>query len=110
MGDTVLVRQPKKNKLSSKFRPTPYQVKQMKGTRVTVERKGHFITRNISHFKKLPDGVYDFVLQRNVNDDLFVDDNTPETVEEEEERQLQNRYPTRERQRIQRYGQNIFDP
>ena len=62
VGDTVLVRQPKTNKLSSKFKPHPYQVTTMKGTRVTVNRNGHFITRNVSHFKKLPDNVYDLIL------------------------------------------------
>ena len=42
VGDSVLVRQSKENKLSTKFIPNPYRVIKMKGTRVNVERNGRF--------------------------------------------------------------------
>ena len=108
VGDSVLVRQARENKLASKFKPNPYRVIKMKGTRVTVERHGHFITRNISHYKKLPDGAYDFALQQETDEDLSFDDNntTEECVENQRE---QRRYPVRERHTVRRYGQNIYD-
>ena len=43
IGDTVLVRQQKKNKLSTRFDPEPYQVTRVKGTMVTLFNKEHFI-------------------------------------------------------------------
>ena len=49
VGDTILVRQQKKNKLSTRFDPEPYQVTRVKGTMVTATR----LTRNISFFKKI---------------------------------------------------------
>ena len=53
VGDTVLIRQQKKNKLSARFDPEPYQVTRVKGTMVTATRPGHYVTRNISFFKKI---------------------------------------------------------
>ena len=53
VGDTVLVRQKKKNKWSTRFHREPYCVTRTKGTRVTATRPGHYITRNISCFKKI---------------------------------------------------------
>ena len=53
VGDTVLVRQQKKNKLSTRFDPEPYQVTRVKGTMVTATRPGHYVKRNISFFKKI---------------------------------------------------------
>ena len=108
VGDSVLVRQAKENKLFPKFKPNPYGVK-MKGTRVTVERHGHFITRNISHYKKLPDGAYDFALQRETDEDLFLDDNDTPEEGVENQREQRRRYPVRDRHAVWRYGQNIFD-
>ena len=109
VGDSVLVRQAKENKLFSKFKPNPYRVVKMKGTRVTVERHGHFITRNISHYKKLPDGAYDFALQRETDEDLFLDDNDTPEEGVENQREQRRRYPVRDRHAVRRYGQNIFD-
>ena len=72
----------------------------MKGTRVTVERHGHYITRNISHYKKLPDGAFDFVLQRETDEDLFLDDNDIPEEGVENQREQRRRYPVRERHTV----------
>lgn len=52
-GDYVLVKQPKRNKLSSPFDPKPYCVTRVQGTKLTASRPGHTITRNVQHFKFL---------------------------------------------------------
>lgn len=57
IGDTVLVRQKKKNKLSTKFDPSPYKVVEVKGTMVTAVRNEKYITRNISQFKSIRPSV-----------------------------------------------------
>ena len=53
-GDIVICLQKKSNKLTSKFSPERFTVIQIKGTRVVAKNKCHIITRNISHFKKVP--------------------------------------------------------
>jgi hypothetical protein len=52
MGDVVLVKIPKENKLSTPFSPQPYLITEKKGTQITVKNNSHSITRNSSHFKK----------------------------------------------------------
>ena len=54
VGDTVLVKQQKLNKLSTKFGVDPYIVTKVKGTMITAEKNGHSVTRNISFFKQVP--------------------------------------------------------
>ncbi len=56
-GDIVLVKQKKKNKYTTMFRPQPYKVVKVRYSRVTAQRGDHVITRNILHFKKFS-GVY----------------------------------------------------
>eukprot|EP00795_Rhopilema_esculentum_P004247 gene4247-20438_t len=54
VGDTVLVRQQKKDKLTTRFSKTPYKVVNRKGTQITTEDSSHRrVTRNVSFFKKL---------------------------------------------------------
>ena len=55
-GDTVLLRQEKKNKLSTPFEGIPYTVFQKKGSMVTAERAtdGRIVTRNTKDFKSCP--------------------------------------------------------
>ena len=50
--DIVLLKQPKENKLSTRFKPKSYQWVAMKGTMVTGTRGGHQVTRHASFFKK----------------------------------------------------------
>jgi hypothetical protein len=51
VGDCVLVRQEKQNKLTPQFDPNPYTITAVKGTMITATRADHCITRNSSHFK-----------------------------------------------------------
>ena len=54
-GDTVLVKQPKKNKLTSPFNPKPGTVLERKGSMVTVHHGDRTVTRDASHFKRISD-------------------------------------------------------
>ena len=51
IGDTVLARQRKHNKLSTRFDPLPFRVVRTNGTMITARRNGKYISRNVSHFK-----------------------------------------------------------
>ena len=51
VGDQVLVRQRKRNKLTSRFDCRPYEIIATKGTMITARQNDHHITRNCSHFK-----------------------------------------------------------
>ena len=53
-GDTVLVRQTKKNKLSTPFNPEPLVVEEKKGSMVTASDGFKSTTRNSSIFKIVP--------------------------------------------------------
>jgi len=54
IGDYVLVKQERKNKLTANFNPEPYKVIKKSGVEITAKRNnGHRITRNVSHFKKI---------------------------------------------------------
>ena len=66
VGDQVLVRQQKRNKLTSKFNPRPYQIIKIKATMITARRGEHQVTRNCSHFK---------LFTGNSNTELSVSDN-----------------------------------
>ena len=55
VGDTVLVKQPRLNKLSTPFNPTPLVVTERKGTMVTAQQgNGSKVTRNVSMFRSIP--------------------------------------------------------
>ena len=57
VGDRVLVKQPRKNKLSSPFNPYPYRIIAQKGSMFTAKKSetDHEITRNESQFKSIPE-------------------------------------------------------
>ena len=117
VGDTVLVRQKKTNKWSTRFDPEPYCVTRTKGTMITATRPGHYITRNISFFKKISPQ------ERNLNTDQEEDEGSDELddnndgmdveINNEDEQNddalVDRRYPCRERRPINRYGQNIYE-
>lgn len=108
IGDTVLVRQKKVNKLSTNFSPKPYRVTDRKGARVTVSRNGHFITCNVSYFKVLPDDqVY---MDNDGTEEICFDfgGNDHDGVIPDQEERPQVRYPVRNRQPVRRYGNNIY--
>ena len=108
IGDFVLIRQNRRNKFSSNFDPKPHRVVKVKGTTIKALRNGHYVTRNISFYKRIPknDNIGDIgeTIEDNLNDDNFVDQK--QNVLENE---LQVRYPRRNRQRTQRFGQSIYD-
>ena len=56
IGDTVLARQDKRNKLSTPFEPNQYVVTRRTGSMVTAKRcsDGRMVTRNSSSHKLLP--------------------------------------------------------
>ena len=99
VGEVVLFRQDKKNKLTMKLNPSPCKVISRNGSRVTVLRNGKYITRNISFFKKI--SCTNLQTNTNVSDEDYygdVDENDHQrTIPETEPR-----YPTRERQPVQR--------
>ena len=54
VGDTVLVKQRKMNKLTTPFESQPYQVTDVKGSMITAGNGRKMITRNKSMFKPVP--------------------------------------------------------
>ena len=57
IGDKVVIKQPKKDKMSSPFNPEPLEIKDRKGNMITAQNEEHTVTRNSSFFKKLPSDV-----------------------------------------------------
>ncbi|CAC5382067.1 unnamed protein product [Mytilus coruscus] len=54
IGDTVLVKQEKQNKLSTPYNSNPYKIVERKGTMLTAKRDdGHTITRNSLFYKQV---------------------------------------------------------
>ena len=115
IGDSVLVRQQRKNKLTPNFNTTPYMVIAIHKTQITAQSShGHKITRNISHFKH--------IAKQQQDSDTDLDDDKPDS---DEQRNLGNeqgqnrsanenqapesstRRSTRERKIPQRYGHPV---
>ena len=57
VGDKVLIKQPKQNKMSTPFKPEPFEITDKKGSMITAQSEEHTVTRNASFFKKLPSNV-----------------------------------------------------
>ncbi|XP_020896027.1 uncharacterized protein K02A2.6 [Exaiptasia diaphana] len=53
VGDTVIVKQPKKEKLSTPYHPSPLKVVEKNHSMITAENEERRVTRNSSHFKEL---------------------------------------------------------
>ena len=97
IGDTVLVKQQKKNKLSARFNPNIYTVKHVKGTMITATSGTHSITRNVSFFKH-------FNAKEHKNTTGFSDDEDDYKVKQNCDQVIVNRrYPLRNRELPQRY-------
>jgi hypothetical protein len=116
VGDTVLVRQRKKNKWSTRFDPKPYCVTQVKGTMITATRPGHYITRNSSFYKKVPQQELQQRSETEDDGNHSELDTTPSETnieidnENDNENELvERRYPARDRRPINRYGHNIYN-
>ena len=53
VGDTVLIRQQKRNKLTSFFGPKPCKVVAIKGSMISARRGDRIVVRNSSFFKRV---------------------------------------------------------
>ena len=51
VGETVLMKQPKQNKLSTPNNPKPFIVEETKESMITVSNRSETVTRNSSNFK-----------------------------------------------------------
>ena len=108
VGDIILVRQRKHNKLSTRFDPIPLQVVHLNGAMVTACHNGKYITRNVSHFKVIN-------TERKGDDEEEEDDlvsslNSNSNTPNANANPLQNelRRSTRNRRRVDRFGQNVY--
>ena len=113
VGDYVLVRQPKQNKLTPHFSQKPYLVIHKNKTVIkSRSTDGHEIERNISHFKKIPksndnesddsddlNDYHDHETEQNARNAQIVNDNN--------EDQDQVRRSTRTKRVPERYGQSL---
>ena len=110
IGDTVLIRQRKENKWSMKFDPLPFRVVRKKGTMITALRRGKYVTRNASFFKKLPPQSVDTDPESDEeDDDVTRQDNGPDAPPSAGPVVPQARYPRRDRRPLRRYGQNVYE-
>jgi len=57
VGDKVLIKQPKQNKMSTPFKPEPFEITDKKGSMITAQNAEHTVTRNASSFKRLPSNI-----------------------------------------------------
>ena len=57
VGDTVIVKQKNKNKLSTNFATTPCTVTSINGSTIVAGNKDHRITRNSWFFRKIPSDI-----------------------------------------------------
>ena len=97
IGDTVLVKQQKKNKLSTIFNPNIYTVKHVKGTMITDTSGMHSITRNVYFFKHFNAEQYNNTTDfSDDEDDYQVNRNCDQVI-------INRRYPLRNRELPQRY-------
>ena len=105
IGDCVLMKQPRINKLKPSFDPDPYFIKSVKESMVTAERRNKSITRNKEHFILIPiDNKnklnYRNITHNNENDDDFYFDLVKPTTENENNSTLPiRRYRVRARNR-----------
>ncbi|GFR62604.1 transposon Ty3-G Gag-Pol polyprotein [Elysia marginata] len=81
VGDTVLLRQKKTNKLTPPYIPKPYKVADVKGSMITAKRGTHQIVRNSWYFKQIP---YQQVEEKEeINTDTDVLEDFPETHQQQ---------------------------
>ena len=73
VGDIVLVRQRKANKLSTPFDPHPLVLADKKGSMVTAKRNGEAtVTRNVSMFHRLPHASHTQPILPDLQEDVIV--------------------------------------
>ncbi len=102
VGDRVLVKQTRHNKLSTNFSTTPYTVVKITGSRVVAENNHHRITRNLSFFRRIPEDILTPDDEEDsIPDTRGVADTTPMQENQPVRRSTRNRRPA------ERYGQPI---
>ena len=87
-GDTVIVKQEKKNKLSTPYNPKPHIVEEVKGSMITARTGTHKTTRNSSYFKKIPEEAHLKIEEQDPDPDqeeVDIESTIQEPREEEEE-------------------------
>ncbi|CAB3980919.1 Hypothetical predicted protein [Paramuricea clavata] len=94
-GDTVLVKQKKKNKYTTMFRPQPYKVIKLnvRYSRVTAQRGDHVITRNVSHFKEFSGAYRETVPNPESDDDITIA--AAQAGQDNDQDITEDRYPLR---------------
>ena len=110
--DHVLVRQDKKNKLSSTYYPTPYVVTKRQNSCATARSKNrHVITRNVSFFKRISKQI-------SIETDDDDDERHPATQDrtnrssnntEQDEEPRSVRRSQRVKAKLDRFGQSVYD-
>ena len=98
IGDTVIVKQPKQNKLSPTYEPKQYHVTAKNHNMITATDPfdQHTKTRNVSHFHPIP--PIKFEHQLSDDDETEVAENEPVHTQT-----FKRRYPVRERRPVNRY-------
>ena len=112
VGDMVLFRHKRKNKLSSRYNPQLVRVIQKKESMVTIKKPDDSpLTRNTSHVKKIPTRATQ--RWRNISEDSEEEneenEDNQEIQNEAPEQQTQNRRPARQRQRPNYLGDFVMD-
>ena len=102
VGDTVLVRQQYRNKLTSLFDPKPLVVTAVNGTMLTASREDYLVT--VSHFKKYLHSESDALKAKHACDgeDKDTDDGATGTCKQREALEAR-RYPLRSRNKPKYY-------
>ena len=109
VGDYVLIREKKNNKLSTVYGTTPLKVVNVDGPAITVRRRGRLITRNTSDVQKIPDYSCDdsdseiSALSDAESDDVY-DSSDSDTIERPTEEAPARRHSTRETRLPIRFG------
>ena len=104
VGDTVLVRQQYRNKLTSLFDLKPLVVTTVHGTMLTASREDYLVTRNVSHFKKYLHSESDALKTKHAYDgeDKDTDNGATGTCKQREVLESR-RYPRRNRHKPKYY-------
>jgi len=104
MDDLVIVRQPKKNKLSSNFKPEPYRIINKNESMITAKScdSEQIITRNKSHFRKLPESTVFPKSEFNEDEDPVTEINS-ENNSQEQNMLNRKQYPIRNRRPVQEW-------
>ena len=118
VGDTVLVKQKRQNKFTSRFNKTPYVVIYRKRTQVIAENnQKHRVKRNVSHFKKFEnrnegleqaESELEDEIVGNDNELEYEDDNENGHTKESDPEQRVNRLSKRTRRPPVRFGHSVL--